>query len=218
MSDSPSENSQPVSQPVLHPRPVVWLLGAVLGTALFAALAAHLPDRAKLLGLFPLIWGAAAGVGLSWWATECRLKMSPAILMVSWLIVATGEAGIVLEAWRVHRSELQRQFSKDPSSGFIAQAKKSEVTSDKPEEVAMQNQFLAELDRVRQSRKQSLSLTAFLYRRLKKLGDLPQPWPEIFWGGEILLGGLCAVGIMRRQGSTSTLPSTAANCDEIHSQ
>lgn len=204
MSDSRTSAPASVPQPAVRARPLAWLLGSVVGIVLFAVLAAHVPDRAKLLGLFPLIWGAVAGAGLRWWANECHLVSPRWLLGISCLLLATGEAGIVAESWRVHRADLQRQFDSDPSAGFVRQAQKQGAQS--PEkakdstEAALQKQLQAEMERVRELRRYARSLPAFLQRRLKKLGDLPQPWPELFWAGEIVLGSLCGMWVLNQMG------------------
>lgn len=211
MSDSNTPALPAVPQPLARPRPLAWLIGSVVGIALFAGLAAHLLDRVKLLGLFPLIWGAVAGAGLRWWANECQLGSARWLPGISFLLLAAGEAGIVMESWRVHRTELQRQFDNDPSAGFMRQAQKqvpkAADTSKNPEEAALHQQLQAELERVRVLRRYALSLSAYLHRRLKKLGDLSQPWPEAFWAAEIVLGSLCGVWVLARMPSSNSTSS-----------
>lgn len=194
--------NSPIDAATSRPRPLFWLSGAVIAVSLAALLAAHLPDRAKLLGLFPLVWGLAAGAGLRWWAHECHLAAPRWMLLCALLLLLGGEAGIVLETWRGHRSDLQRQFAKDPSAGFVKQAQQAAATSAlekaSPEETALRQQLQAEVERVREVRRQTRSLSAFLRRRLKALGDWSQPWPELFWGGEIVLGSLAGMWILSR--------------------
>lgn len=205
MPDSCTSVPASVPQPAIHARPLAWLLGSVVGIMLFAVVAAHLPDRTKLLGLFPLFWGAVAGAGLRWWANECHLESPRWLVGLSCVLLAAGEAGIVAEAWRVHRTELQRQFESDPSTGFLRQAQKQGTmpleTAKSPEEAALHKQLQTEMERVRELRRYALSLPAFLSRRLKRLGVLPQPWPEVFWAGEIVLGSLCGVWVLHQMGS-----------------
>ena len=192
---SESTLSPPPSNPA--PRRLAWFAGVIIGTALAAVLAVQLPDRAKLLGLFPLIWGGLIGWGYAWWGRECRIRLSRWVCAAAILLLAAGEAGIVCQAWRLYQIELRQQFSRDPAAGFVKQAEQTPVASDKPEEVALRKQLQAELERVRQRRQDALGLSTFLQRRLRKLGDLPQPWPELFYAGEILLGSVVGLVVMR---------------------
>ncbi len=106
----------PAPATIPRPRPLAWFVGVVVGTALAAILAVQLPDRAKLLGLFPLIWGGLLGLGYAWWAGECRLKLSRWVYCVAWLLLASGEAGIVYQAWHSQR-KFARPFGRDPQQG-----------------------------------------------------------------------------------------------------
>ncbi|MDB5335773.1 MAG: Tryptophanyl-tRNA synthetase [Planctomycetaceae bacterium] len=192
------------------PRRLAWLVGVIVGTALAAILAVQLPDRAKLLGLFPLIWGGLLGMGYAWWAGECRLKLSRWVYCVALLLLAIGEAGIVYQAWQFYQLDLRQQFSRDPAAGLVKQAEQSPIANGKPEEIELRKQLLAEFERVRQRRREALGLSTFLQRRLRKLGDIPQPWPELFYAGEILLGSLVGLAVMRFCG---TRMSAVANSE-----
>lgn len=198
-------SESPLSPPPSNPssRPLAWLVGAVVGTALAAILAVQLPDRAKLLGLFPLIWGGLLGLGYAWWAGECRLKMSRWIYGVALILLATGEAGIVYQAWQIYQLDLRQQFNRDPAAGLVQKAEQTSVANAKPEEIELRKQLLAEFERVRQRRREALRLSTFLQRRLRKLGDVPQPWPELFYASEILLGSLAGLAVMRFWSVTS---------------
>ena len=194
MSDSTPLTDPPIT-PV--PRRLKWLLGIVVATALAAILAVQLPDRAKLLGLFPMIWGGLLGFGFAWWAGECRVRIARWGYAAAFLLLATGEATIVFQAWQLYQFELRQQFGRDPAAGLVKQAEQAPVTSAKPEELEHRKQLLAEFERVRQRRREALGLSAFLQRRLRRLGDIPQPWPALFYAGEILFGSLTGVAVMR---------------------
>jgi hypothetical protein len=179
------------------PHPLRWFAGVLVATALAAVLAVQLPDRAKLLGLFPLIWGGIMGWGYAWWGGECQVKRSLWISIAAFLLIAAGEAAIVYQAWQIYQTDLRQQFSKDPAAGLVKQAEQVPTENVKPEEQALRKQLLAEFERVRQRRRETLGLSTFLQRRLRKLGDISSPWPEIFYAGEILLGGLAGLVVMR---------------------
>ena len=181
-------------------RPLAWVAGAIVGVSLAVVLAVQLPDRTKLLGLFPLVWAGSVGWGLGWWAVECQLRITRVVILAAGLLIGCGEAGIVLQAWRAYQSELRQQFQRDPSAGFAKQVEQTSSTGQSPEEIKLRMQLLAELERVRSRRRQALQLTTFLQRRLRKLGDLSTPWPELFFAGEIVLGSLFGVAVLRLRG------------------
>ncbi len=174
-----------------------WLLGILIATALTAILAVQLPDRAKLIGLFPLIWGGLLGFGYAWWAGECHLPRARWMDITAFLVLAVGEAAIVYQAWQLYQFELRQQFKKDPAAGMVKQAEQVPSEKIKPEEQALRKQLLAEFERVRQRRREALAMPTFLQRRLRKLGDIPHPWPEVFYAAEILLGGLAGLTVMK---------------------
>jgi pimeloyl-ACP methyl ester carboxylesterase len=193
------------------PRRLTWLVGLAAVTALAAVLAVQLPDRAKLLGLFPLIWGGLLGYAAGWWGTECRLPRRAWVYLAAALLLAAGEASIVYQAWRGYQVDLRQQFNRDPAAGMVQQAERVPAANVKPEEAELRKQLLAEFERVRQRRREALGLPAFLQRRLRKLGDLPQPWPELFYAGEIVLGTLAGLAVMRLTLPVALPPNVPVN-------
>ena len=112
-------------------------------------------------------------------------------------MIATGEAAIVYQAWQIYQTDLRQQFSRDPAAGLVQQAEQVPAENVKPEEQELRKQLLAEFERVRQRRRETLGLPTFLQRRLRKLGDISSPWPEIFYASEILLGSLAGLAVLR---------------------
>lgn len=190
-------------QPAVPAHPVTWLAGGLIGVGILALLAANLPERAKLLGLFPLIWGAAVGAGLGWWANECHVKSAWWVLLAGWCCLALGEAGIVVDGWRHYQQELRKKLAEDPSAKFgppVQTTDRSKLTAD---EKLVLEQFEAEQKRVRELRRWALSFPGYLQRRWRRLRLPASPWPEIVFVGEILGGSLLGVCALRR-----AMPST----------
>ncbi len=170
-----------------------------MGTVLFALLAARLPKEVKLLGLFPLMWGAVAGWGLSCWANECQVRNRSWLFVAVFVLLAAGETGIVCQAWQVYRSDLRQQFARDPSSSFAKQAQELAVKEQQPHQIELSRLFQADAERVQALRRQALGLSTFLNRRLSERGDLSQPLPEIFFACEILLGSACGLVVLSKR-------------------
>lgn len=192
-----------------RPRPFVWCLGAIVGVALATAISVNLPDRIKLLGLFPLIWGGLIGIGLKWWADEMELPIRGWPTMLSGLLLAAGEIGMVLGGWLVYRVELRRQFDKQPAVSIdelvLSKRGGQSALPAQSEAVAARRKMEQELDAsIRERQTAQLQFSTFLYRRIHRLGDLSTPWPEVFWGCEIVFGTLAGVWCLRNGISTKS--------------
>jgi hypothetical protein len=197
MTDQPVLANSPILQ---RPQTAVWCLGAIAGVALWAAIGANLPDRIKLLGLFPLIWAGLTGIGLRWFADEMHISVRIWAVLLVGTLIAAGEAGMVLGGWTLYCAELQKQFEKTPqmSMGDLMDSKRanqSKAGDDSQSEAAkMRQQMEQELDaRILERRAVQGQLATYLYRRIQRLGDVSSPWPEVFWGCEIVFGSLIGI-------------------------
>ncbi|MDB5389186.1 MAG: Tryptophanyl-tRNA synthetase [Planctomycetaceae bacterium] len=210
-----NEPQTPTTTPhSLRARPLVWCLGAVAGVALSAAICVNLPDRVKLLGLFPLIWGGGMGFGLRWWADEQKFPIRGWPTILASLLIAAGEVGLVLGGWILYREGLQRQFAKVPSMSVEDLVDSQLAAKSKPindsESTKARRQMELELDAiVRERRIVQLQFSTFLYRRIQRLGDFSTPWPEVFWGCEIAFGTLAGVWCLKYGSLSRELPGDA---------
>lgn len=194
--------STPVSS---SPRPLAWFFGAIAAVTLSAAIAVNFPDRIKSLGLLPIIWAGLIGFGLRWWADESQVSIRGWPTILSLLLIAAGEVGILLGGWAVYRSHLLRKFKKHPtisledlatSRGRVDSVEKDKSTSD---ESAVRRQQEAEHDaKIWKRRQEQLQLSTFLHYRLLRLGSFSTPWPEIFCGVEIICGTFVGVWCFRK--------------------
>jgi len=186
-----------------------WLGATVVVVLLATVCGVVLPSRIKLLGLFPLAWGAAVGCGVRYLADRFHVKSTGWRTVVVLVGLAAGEAGIVLGGWGLYRFDLRKQFDRIPSLGFPS-ADLLQGKADLPKEKAGstgENQSTedyripsaknslerheqeAELEaKVLERQQIQLQLGTFLYRRILRLGEFPAPWPYLFWLSEILFG------------------------------
>jgi hypothetical protein len=214
MTESPRTDSATLAVNANQPKSkcVVWCSGALAAVALSAAIAVNLPDRVKLLGLFPLVWAGLLGVVLHWWADETRVSIHGWPTLLSGLLIAAGEVGIVLGGWSLYGAELQREFEKVPSFETVlttqrktdSQAKMKVKSSEPDARERLEREYDA---KIQERRAVLMQLTTYLSRRLQKLGDFASPYPEIFWACEILLGTAVGVWCFQRVSlSRSTAP------------
>lgn len=202
MTDSPRTVSADLVVDVnpTRPKPVAWCIGALAVIALSAAIAINLPERVKLLGLFPLIWAGFLGTALHWWADENFVSVRGWPTLLTGLLIAAGEVGIVLGGWMLYRAELQRQFDATPEMSFetavVAQrdaGSRTKMPAQPLKSDVSEQQELGLSAEIQERRAVLMQLPTFLFRRLQRVGELASPYPEIFWACEILLG--TAVGV-----------------------
>lgn len=186
-----------------------WLGATVVVVLLATVCGVVLPSRIKLLGLFPLAWGAAVGCGVRYLADRFHVKPTGWRTVVVLVGLAAGEAGIVLGGWGLYRFDLHKQFDRIPTLGFPSE----DLLRENPDQVAETVASLGEnqanqgrrirLEKNTEERRQQeaeleakvlerqqiqLQLGTFLYRRILRLGEFPAPWPYLFWLSEILFG------------------------------
>jgi len=204
MSELPIPES--ASNPAQRSRTLDWCLGAVVICGLGTMIGVFLPSRLKLLGLFPIFWGGLIGIGFRWLADELNVKRRNwSTLLVGFFVFAT-EVGMVLGGWMIYRSDLQRHFDKIPAlqspslmpEPNLRMNQINEPTAMTPEiesaEDGVRRNLEAEIDaRIRDRRRVQLELSTYLYRRILRLGDFSSPWPEFFWGSEIVFGTFAGV-------------------------
>jgi len=196
-----------------------WALLGAIGAAGLCLAYVHAPLRLKLPLISPLVLGAVAGWGLGRWAIARNVSNIRLVGGLAALFVALGQLGIAAETYRIGvkpiRVELNRiRLERDPFADEIEQALAQ--ASDNEEE---RLRLKAEHEDARRRRAEELqrverqaTFPGYLEQRIPNAwGRWSAPWPEAFWGAEVvlasLLAGWSATRIVRPRHSSATDPS-----------
>lgn len=182
-----------------------FLIGAIGVAALFLAFV-HAPQRIKLPLLSPLVLGVLAGWGLGAWARARQVAAPRLILVASALLIVAGELGMAFETHRLGapaiRTEMnRRKLEQAPLADQIEQA-----MIDEADDEAKRDQLRNESESARRRRREEfdrqqrlLTFAGYLESRIPtQWGRWPLPWPELFWGAEIVLSSVLGAWIARR--------------------
>lgn len=191
---------------------VRWFVMSALGLTVLTLTAAHAPARIKLIGLFVVGYGLAAGAGLGALARISGVQRRRLIVWLATAFIAAGEVGMAVEAHRLYAAHVQRNVEGDKNVLTMARLFREGSLPDDPQQRAQYEQMqqtvrkAADLRR-REQEKQS-SFAGYLRHRISPLGSWPDPWPAVFWLAEVLLGTAAGTWIMSRM--TRTIGRTPA--------
>lgn len=162
---------------------VMFALVSVIATGALALVAAHAPPRIRLLGLYTLAFGLLNAFIQTRLAAFLNVRLSA---LVTVIIAATTFAGIVGSV--LQTVALQPQ-AKPLDASFHPVAAMVEARMEKTEQAKESAPTFAE------------RMHTYLMRRVSILGDWSSPWPEAFWGCELILGTVgaaCLTNWIRR--------------------
>ncbi len=148
---------------------LMFALAALIATAALALVAAHAPARIRLLGLYSLAFGLLNALIQTRLAGMLHVRVTSTVIA---LIAATTLAGLV---GSVCQTVALQPPIKPVDNNFHPVAA---LVAARMGEAAPKEEIPSFGDR----------LHAYLIRRVSLLGDWSSPWPEVFWGGELLLG------------------------------
>jgi hypothetical protein len=192
--------SNPASKPEVTP---AWqFFAAAVGVALAIGLiSAQAPPRIRLLGLFAI----ALGLLTSWLLLEMARRMNTRIgtLQIAWigLVTIVGLVTSLLATVAMQPPPPPPRDLHPVEAVVVAQMRKAaedagleppaSLTAPDAKFEVLTVPKLSFFDRV----------LIYLDRRVAMLGQWPNPWPELFWLGEVLAGTSAAIGfaIVRRQ-------------------
>jgi len=189
------------------------LLGAIAIVGLCLAFV-HAPLRLKLPLISPMVVGVVAGWGLGRWAIARNVFNPRLVGGAAAFLLLLGQLGIAAETYRIGvkpiRVELNRiRLERDPFADEIEQAL-AQASDNEEERLRLQ----AEHQDARRRRAEELArverqatFPGYLEQRIPKAwGRWPPPWPEVFWGAEVvvasLLAGWMASRVIRTQAPT----------------
>jgi hypothetical protein len=187
-----------------------WLLIGAIGVGFLFLAAVYAPQRVKLPLISPLVLGAVAGWGLG--ALAGGRKALPAVFVIaaSVCLIAAGEFGRTVETYRRELPALRRQIEINLQHHDIAD--RLDETLLEPDAVAqtpegaglsLDRSAVERAARLRADERAQLERLAtfagYLEHRIPpQWGRWPAPWPEIFWGAEILLASTLGAFIATR--------------------
>ena len=177
-ADTPSTGgSSPPTGPLLS-----WLAAVVLVLSAIGIVAAHVPTRVKLLGLFPVAVGWVIGAASGAFAKAMRLSVTPQI------VLAVGVLTLVALA-----ASAQQAFLLDAASRAVS-----------PQQQQMTLNLMRQMERDSGGEVNAAPVASatdefrqYLARRVRQLGAWSSPWPELFWAIELLAGGVAAMWGLR---------------------
>jgi hypothetical protein len=177
-----------------------WLASATVAVTVLAAVAAHLPGRIRLTGVFGVAFGFACGWLLGLLAMRFGIARSRLVAMGGWTLIS---AGIALMGWETQRqwaAQRRAEIGPDPWPAFAA--KLGTIGNHQDSADAGQAQELVRQSRMERSRALSerTSFAQYLVERTAtaRFAGIPQPWAAAVWGLEIVCGGAAGAWMMRR--------------------
>jgi hypothetical protein len=166
----------------------------LIGLTLFTLLAAALPARVKLLGLFPVVFAAILGYVFGRVAVLAGLRRRAVLVPLTMLVVTAGLAGYYGESYRRWRSDRERYFSDhigaQPGGQQILQRLQGNTLAADPTLRKFDDQYRALM---------KPSFADYLNQRLAsvqvagRVVEVPPPWPIAFFVIELLLGTAAGV-------------------------
>lgn len=194
---SPSDSESTVA---VAGRIASWLLAGSLLVAIVAWASIHAPPRVKILGLFAVVTGGAAGWLLGRSARSLGVLDRRAVVPLAFVMVAAGQVGVGIGAHHVWADGIRRQYQVDPSGLLTGQIAAPESVSSDPEQQARYEQVLADyFEQHRDERADTLAritrFEAYLQHRVSVLPVWFHSWAGLFWGLEIVLAGLAGAWV-----------------------
>jgi hypothetical protein len=182
-----------------------WILLLAIAACALALGAAHLPPIFKKLGLFAVAYGLLVGLLGAWLgqvAPGLRVRLRAATALV-FVVALAGQIGIAAESYRIERSDRQRRERADPKQ--VLARRLLESASEPPDAKSQ-----ATLDEFRLSYGgPGTSFGDYLQFRVSNIGIQSKRAAALFWGSELVLGGLAASWCFLRSGRGALAGSRA---------
>ncbi|MBS0202529.1 MAG: hypothetical protein JSS49_06475 [Planctomycetes bacterium] len=189
---------------------LMFLAGTLIAAAGLGIVAAQAPDRIRLLVLFALGFGLLLG----WLAARMSALLNVprnrtrlgilAVATLGGLVLTLCQTVALLPtsqpSTKIHPIaalvETQQQRSAEPASDSEPQVILEPID---PAKVPPPPASMAQFQKLRQKSEPQFStrIQTYLHNRIAR-GTWPQPWPELFWAGEVVLGMTGAVWMASR--------------------
>jgi hypothetical protein len=165
-----------------------WIVLLGIGACALALASAHLPPIFKKLGLFAVAYGLLVGLAGAWLSqfasgVHTRRRLAAALVFV---VAIAGQCGIAAESYRIDRADRERRERADPKQALAHKLLESAEEPTDPKSRATFEEFR------RSFSASGSSFVEYLQFRVSGIGIRSRWVVALFWGVEILLGGLAA--------------------------
>ncbi|MCH7988088.1 MAG: hypothetical protein IID46_02935 [Planctomycetes bacterium] len=180
-----------------------WLLVAVFVMTVLTLIWAHSPARIRLIGLFSLAFGLAAGWILGATSRFLERPVSRNVVLLSFVLIALGETGWTLELYRIYVGQLRLAYEQDvpqliAPELFKQQDNEGDESVNVPQRMKAAETLGESIQEARREElKKRIGFSVYLQHRITPFVQWPTPFPELFWGCEVLLGSLAGAWITR---------------------
>lgn len=191
LSSSPNNPhpTTPISQPTIWQW--VTLSFGLVGAMAFAM--AHAPPGWQRPGPTAFWFAVVSGVVVGGIAVVNCVRSRRLVFLVAFLVISAAIAGMTAERYRIYDKWLRDLYLGPPGSHNPAvmseTLKHGQVMEELMKDIHEQRRLIYEARR---------PFPVFLKFRLEALGISTEPWPLVFWLGEILLGGLVGAFVALR--------------------
>lgn len=211
----PSSDSDPKSSPQ-SADVLGWIVVGAIGVAMLSLAVVHAPLRIKLPLVLPLALGAVAGWGLGSWAAARNVARRGLVTLSAVGLIAVGLVGASVESYRLGVKPLRDEFirrrnEQPPLLDRIEEAARADA------EKSSDGEAKEEIERSRRARQRALereerllTFRGYLENRIPpQWGHWPVPWPEVFWGAEVVAASTLGGWLARRSVRKEALPLSA---------
>jgi hypothetical protein len=177
---------------------------------MLSIVAARIPESARLLVWFAVMFGLAAGWVSARLVELCRMPFPCTIGILSAFLILGGEIANSFLAHRRQVPELERIIAnqlreQDPLAAIEQQFLEEPVADEAPEAQAARQQLRIARERSDRARRekleplvQRLTWHGYLQHRVSEVGAWPSPWPEALWSAELLVGSVAGAWLASR--------------------
>lgn len=196
MDEAPSaatEEPTPMSSGTLP-----WFVACLVSTTALSLIAAHVPGRVRLIGLFSIAFGLLVGLIVAQLAEMLKPRHTRRYVAAFAAILTL--VGLIGSTYEVNRLDA---LKRTPSSNELLalQMAKQMKEQTAPSSEGQPNSFNSlseELD---------TSFRRHLARRVRQLGDWKSPWPELFWTAELITSAAASFWIVSRGRASTPRPT-----------